>query len=77
MIPVNDAAALQWPWSDEGAICSCGDVTCRDLGWPHEWNPIDTGDSCTLLCDEPFTHETPYARYGSGYAHVACIQGSS
>lgn len=30
------------------AACSCGVVGCAELGWPHEWDPIATGDSCVL-----------------------------
>lgn len=28
--------------------CSCGVDACRELGWPHEWDPIAAGDSCVL-----------------------------
>lgn len=30
-------------------ICSCGVPGCRELGWPHEWDPIACGDTC-ILC---------------------------
>lgn len=28
--------------------CSCGVPECRELGWPHEWDPIAAGDNCVL-----------------------------
>lgn len=28
--------------------CSCGVAGCRELGWPHEWDPVAAGDDCTL-----------------------------
>lgn len=28
--------------------CSCGVEGCRELGWPHEWDPLVNGDSCTV-----------------------------
>lgn len=28
--------------------CSCGVPGCPELGWPHEWDPIAAGDSCSL-----------------------------
>lgn len=28
--------------------CSCGVPDCRELGWPHEWDPIAAGDNCTV-----------------------------
>jgi hypothetical protein len=28
--------------------CSCGVEGCRELGWPHEWDPIAAGDDCVL-----------------------------
>lgn len=28
--------------------CSCGVDDCRELGWPHEWDPIAAGDTCVL-----------------------------
>jgi hypothetical protein len=33
-----------------GAVaCSCGVPDCRELGWPHEWDPIAAGDSCSII----------------------------
>lgn len=32
--------------------CSCGVEDCRELGWPHEWDPVAAGDECNLV--EPF-----------------------
>ncbi len=29
--------------------CSCGVAGCRELGWPHEWDPIACGDSCAII----------------------------
>lgn len=29
------------------APCSCGITDCPELGWPHEWDPIAAGDSCS------------------------------
>lgn len=29
-----------------GVVCSCGVLGCRELGWPHEWDPIIAGDHC-------------------------------
>lgn len=28
--------------------CSCGVAGCRELGWPHEWDPLIGGDRCTV-----------------------------
>jgi hypothetical protein len=28
--------------------CSCGVDDCRELGWPHEWDPVAAGDTCTI-----------------------------
>jgi hypothetical protein len=28
--------------------CSCGIDGCRELGWPHEWDPVAAGDECAL-----------------------------
>jgi hypothetical protein len=28
--------------------CSCGVDGCRELGWPHEWDPIAAGDDCSV-----------------------------
>lgn len=28
--------------------CSCGVPGCRELGWPHEWDPIAAGDDCVI-----------------------------
>lgn len=28
--------------------CSCGVPGCRELGWPHEWDPIAAGDRCAI-----------------------------
>lgn len=28
--------------------CSCGGAGCRELGWPHEWDPIAAGDDCVV-----------------------------
>lgn len=30
-------------------VCSCGVPNCRELGWPHEWDPIAAEDTC-ILC---------------------------
>lgn len=56
--------------------CSCGTPNCSELGWPHEWNPVDCNDSCALLCDSPITLADDYVRWGSGYAHVACVEAA-
>lgn len=50
--------------------CSCGDPDCRELGWPHTWDP--SMDDCILGCSQPLD-VTNARRYGSGYAHAECI----
>lgn len=35
--------------------CSCGVLGCRELGWPHEWDPIAAGDTCTIVPPPVFT----------------------
>lgn len=54
--------------------CSCGVPDCPEFGWPHEWDPTDCNDSCALLCSYPITPADPYQRWGSGYAHTACVE---
>lgn len=34
--------------SGAAVACSCGVEGCRELGWPHEWDPITAGDQCTV-----------------------------
>ena len=51
--------------------CSCGVPGCRELGWPHEWNP--SLDSCSAGCPEPLDVLTA-VRHGSGYAHPDCAE---
>lgn len=68
-------SSRSWPWPDTNAVCSCGELNCRELGWTHEWDPVDCGDSCILLCNEPLGIDSSYVRWGSGYAHVACAEG--
>lgn len=55
--------------------CSCGVPDCPELGWPHEWDPTDCNDSCVLDCGASITLADSYQRFGSGYAHTACIEG--
>ena len=47
----------------------CG-PDCTGLGWPHEWDPIETGDTCLLGGGHKV--QAPYVRVGSGYACEAC-----
>lgn len=28
--------------------CTCGVAGCRELGWPHDWDPLVNGDSCSV-----------------------------
>lgn len=66
--------------------CSCGVPDCRELGWPHEWDPIAAGDSCSAQAPPvmivtylgepeqgPHPVTEPYVRYGSGYACAECV----
>lgn len=32
----------------EAVACSCGVEGCRELGWPHEWDPLAAGDDCAI-----------------------------
>jgi hypothetical protein len=57
----------------EEADCTCGIVGCKETGWPHEWNPIATGDDCSL-CGTPLCPADEYRRYGSGYVHTTCAE---
>ncbi len=38
--------------------CSCGVEGCRELGWPHEWDPIAAGDDCIIPPDSPHVFGT-------------------
>lgn len=78
---VTTAAQAPLTGFGEDAICSCGIVDCRELGWPHEWDPAVAGDSCALLCAAGFFASeklgVDYVRYGSGYAHVDCLEAGA
>ena len=70
---MNDVG-VTWPWPDPSAICSCGEPGCTEMGWGHEWDPIDCGDNCVLLCGSGIVIGDEYVRWGSGYAHRECAQ---
>lgn len=36
------------PQSGSVVACSCGVPGCRELDWPHEWDPIAASDTCVL-----------------------------
>jgi hypothetical protein len=50
--------------------CSCGVPGCRELGWPHEWDPIAAGDSCTVT--PPPGLMVAIIEDGGRYALVSC-----
>lgn len=68
------AVAAELVGPDGENLCSCGKSVyeCREFGWPHEWDPVATGDDCTL-CFGPIHPADEWARHGAGYAHTACI----
>lgn len=69
--------ALDWPWPEPTAICSCGEIGCMETSWEHEWDPVFLGDSCVLLCGTGISMGDEYERFGSGYAHVECIEAGA
>lgn len=36
------------PHAGSTVACSCGVEGCRELCWPHEWDPIAAGDDCIV-----------------------------
>lgn len=40
---------LKQPSDSVTVECSCGVPGCKELGWPHEWDPIAAGDNCLVI----------------------------
>lgn len=45
---VSDRAGAEAGGGVSAVDCSCGVADCRELGYPHEWDPIAAGDDCIV-----------------------------